>query len=75
MICARLSIVGIRALQRCNIGRPGWGAIEARSIYVEEHDAERATELLNIPDFTDEELAELSERVYEDETGHKSPAT
>lgn len=65
MICARLSNAGIQALQRRNIGGPQWGGSGARSIYVEEQDAEGATELLRVPEFTDEELAELSERAYE----------
>lgn len=69
MICARLTNAGIQALQRRNIGGPGWGASGARSVYVEEQEVERATELLSAPEFTDEELAELSERAYEEETG------
>jgi hypothetical protein len=74
MICARLSNAGIQALQQRNIGGPQWGASGARSIFVEEQEAERATELLETPEFTDEELAELSERAYDEETGDKPSA-
>jgi hypothetical protein len=75
MICARLSDAGIPALYKRNIGAdlPQFGGRGARDVYVEEHDLARARELLAAQDFTDEELAELSEQSFEDITGHKPP--
>jgi hypothetical protein len=64
MICVRLASADIHAVQQRSIGGPEWGASGARYIYVQEQDAERAAQLLSAPEFSDEELAELSERAY-----------
>jgi hypothetical protein len=73
MICARLSSADIHAVQQRSIGGPEWGASGARYIYVQEQDAELATQLLSTPEFSDEELAELSERAYNEASRDGSP--
>jgi hypothetical protein len=76
MICARLSDAGIPAMYKRSIGAdlPQFGGGGARDVYVEERDLERARELLATQDFSDEELAQLSEQSFEDITGHKPSA-
>jgi hypothetical protein len=69
MICTRLLGADIHAIQQRSIGGPQWGASGVRYVYVQEQDAERATELLSTPELSDEELAELSERAYNEATG------
>jgi hypothetical protein len=72
MICVRLSNSDIHAIQQRSIGGPQWGGSGARYVYVQEQDAERATALLSAPEFSDEELAELSERAYNEASGDGS---
>jgi hypothetical protein len=64
LMVERLAAAGIRALSQLASGNPEFGASGTRWIYVEERDEARARELLEAeePPFTDEELAELSER-------------
>jgi hypothetical protein len=63
MICARLSEAGIPAVFKRASGSdlPQFGAGGAREVYVENDLAARASELLSIAQFSDEELAELSD--------------
>jgi Putative prokaryotic signal transducing protein len=63
MICARLSAAGIPAVFKRNSGSdlPQFGAGGAREVYVEDDLAARASELLSVSQFSDEELAELSD--------------
>jgi type III secretory pathway lipoprotein EscJ len=71
MIVARLTEAGIHALQKPNSGIGGMqigGGVGGREVYVEEPDAERALELLGTQEFSDEELAALSEQAYEENT-------
>jgi hypothetical protein len=75
MICARLSNAGIEAVQKQIPGGPGLGVTGAREVYVQEQDAERAIELLDTQEFSDEELSELSERAYDEQTGQEPPAS
>ena len=62
MLCARLDDAGIRAVSRLAPDIPQFGAAGGRDIYVEDHLARAARELLQAPDFTDEELAQLSDQ-------------
>lgn len=64
MICARLSEAGIRATYKRDIGAdtPQFGAGGSRDVYVEADLAAQARTILSAPQFSDEELAELSER-------------
>lgn len=64
IICARLAETGISAVSKRNIGadNPRFGAGGSRDVYVEQELASRALELLAVPEFSDEELAELSEQ-------------
>ena len=64
MICARLSEVGIAAVSKREPGvdLPQFGAGGRRAVYVEDALASRALELLAVPEFSDDELAELSEQ-------------
>ena len=71
LICARLAGAGITALAQRSIGGPEWGVSGAQDVYVEEHDLDRAREVLDAGDIGDEELAELSRRAYRDATGHE----
>jgi hypothetical protein len=68
MICTRLSEAGIPALSKRGPGTdtPQFGVGGSREVYVEEALSARALELLQVPEFTDEELAELSERAGRD---------
>jgi type III secretory pathway lipoprotein EscJ len=77
MICARLASVGIEALHKpdSGIGATQIGGGGGHDVYVQEQDAERALELLSAQEFSDEELAELSEQAFEQETGHEPPPT
>jgi hypothetical protein len=76
MICARLAGAGIQALEQPSSGIGGLqiGGGGGREIRVSEEDAERALELLGTQEFSDEELAALSEQAYEEQTGHEPPA-
>jgi len=74
LIVERLAQAGIVAISQLSSGNPEFGASGGRMIYVEEHDVPRAREVLAVeePPFSDEELAELSERAGRepnDETG------
>jgi hypothetical protein len=64
MICARLARAGIVAVSKRGAGAdvPAFGASGGRAIYVDEDLAQRAAEALAVPEFSDEELAELSEQ-------------
>ncbi|MGA2755916.1 MAG: DUF2007 domain-containing protein [Solirubrobacteraceae bacterium] len=70
MICARLSEAGIRAVAKRNIGadNPEFGVAGARDVYVDEELAARARELLAVPQFSDDELAQLSEQAGREAT-------
>jgi hypothetical protein len=63
LIVQQLAQAGISAVSQLSSGNPEFGASGGRTIYVEEADAERAREVLADPgaEFSDEELAELSE--------------
>ncbi len=73
LISGRLAAAGIQAVHKRNIGadNPAFGGGGVRDVYVEERDAARARELLEPQQFSDAELDELSEREYEDITGHE----
>ena len=64
MICARLAAAGLQAVYKRGAGAdlPQFGASGGRNVYVEQEHAAAARELLAVPEFTDDELAELSER-------------
>jgi hypothetical protein len=68
MICARLADAGVPATTRRTGGAdvPGLGSSGSRDIYVDEALAARASEVLAVPEFSDEELAELSEQAGRD---------
>jgi hypothetical protein len=70
MICERLAQDGIHALTQRTMGGPEWGLSGARDVFVDEHDLERARQLIDSGEesFSDEELAKLSE-----EAGRKAP--
>jgi hypothetical protein len=71
MICARLAGAGIDAMYKRGIGAdlPQLGGSGVRVVFVDEGVAARARELLSVPEFSDEELAELSERAARDLAG------
>jgi hypothetical protein len=75
LLCTRLSNVGIRALHKRNIGMdlPQFGAGGARDVYVDDHDLERAQELLQGGDLSDDELGDVSEEAFRKITGHEPP--
>ena len=75
MICARLAGAGIHAVYKRGIGAdlPQFGAGGNRDVFVDEELAPRAREMLSVPEFGDEELAELSARAGRDLAG-ESPA-
>lgn len=77
MICVRLAGAGIRAFSKRNIGAdlPQLGAGGARDVYVQAEDATRARQLLETQEFTDEELAELSLRSFQESDEGESPPT
>lgn len=64
LIVQRLAATGISAVSQLSSGNPEFGSSGGRTIYVEEAEVERARAALADaePEFTDEELAELSER-------------
>jgi hypothetical protein len=64
LIVQRLAAAGVSAVSHLSSGNPEFGSSGGRTIYVEEADVERARAALadEEPAFTDEELAELSER-------------
>ncbi len=63
LIVERLAAEGITAIAQLSSGNPEFGAGGGRTIYVQEHDAERAREILAVDaqPFSDEELTRLSE--------------
>jgi Putative prokaryotic signal transducing protein len=63
LIVSRLAAAGIGAVSRRSTGDVEFGAGGGRFIYVEEHDEQRAREILATqePPFSDEELTRLSE--------------
>jgi hypothetical protein len=62
LIAARLSEAGIQAISRRSIGGPEWGVSGARDVYVEEHDLDRAREVLRAGEgVSEDQLAELSD--------------
>jgi hypothetical protein len=71
MICARLAGAGIDAMYKRGIGAdlPQLGGSGIREVFVDEVAAARARELLSVPEFSDEELAELSARAAEGPAG------
>ncbi len=73
MICERLLGAGIQAREQSTSGIGGMqiGGGGGREVYVQEQDAERALQLLGTQEFTDEELAALSEQAYEENTGQE----
>lgn len=77
MICARLSEAGIRAVSKRDIGAdlPQFGAGGRRDVYVEEAFASSAREVLSVPEFSDAELAELSEQAGREAAGGSSPTS
>ncbi len=68
LIVERLAVAGITAISQLSSGNIELGASGGRTIYVEEGDVERARALLAAeePPFSDEELAELSQRAAEE---------
>ena len=68
MICARLAGAGIAAVSKRGAGAdlPQLGLGGNRDIYVEPGLAARARDVLAVAEFSDEELAELSERAGRD---------
>ncbi len=64
LIVQRLAAAGVSAVSHLSSGNPEFGSSGGRTIYVEEKDVERARAALadEQPEFTDEELSELSER-------------
>jgi len=64
MICARLAGAGIEPVYRRGPGAdlPQLGGSGVREVFVDERVAARARELLSVPEFSDEELAERSAR-------------
>ena len=63
LVCARLSEAGIPAVAQRAIGSAEWGSSGGRYVYVDEADAQRASELLESADasISEDELARLSE--------------
>ena len=74
MICARLSEAGIAAVTR-GAAVPQLGVGGGRDVYVEEELAARAREILAVPEFTDDELAELSEQAGRAAPDASTPTT
>jgi len=68
LIVQRLAGAGISAVSQLSSGNPEFGSSGGRTIYVEETHLARAREVLAgaEPEFTDEELAELSEQAARD---------
>jgi Putative prokaryotic signal transducing protein len=74
MICGRLSDAGILStLQRSATSIVHMGRGGTRDVYVEDGDADRARELLAAQDISDDELAELSMRAFEEITQSDAP--
>jgi hypothetical protein len=63
LIVARLAEIGITAITQYALSNPEMGASGARTIHVEDQDAERALALLAVeePPFSEEELGRLSD--------------
>ena len=64
LLVQRLAAAGISAVSQLSSGNPEFGSSGGRTIYVEDADVERARAVLGDTEneFSDEELAELSER-------------
>jgi hypothetical protein len=74
MICGRLSDAAIvSTLQRSAASVVHMGRGGTREVYVEDGDANRARELLAVPKISDDELAELSMRAFEEITQSDAP--
>jgi hypothetical protein len=71
MICARLAGAGIQAVYKRGLGSdlPHFGGGGQRDVFVDEGLAARAREVLAVPEFGEEELAELSARAGTDLAG------
>jgi hypothetical protein len=65
MVASRLRDAGIEAVTKTT-GVPQLGVSGAMSVYVDEHLEARARDVLAVPEFSDEELAELSEQAARD---------
>ena len=65
MIASRLRDAGIEAVTK-GTGIPQLGVSGAASVYVDEQLEARARDVLTTPQFSDEELAELSEQAARD---------
>ena len=62
LVTARLSEAGIQAISQRSIGGPEWGVSGARDVYVEEHDLDRAREVLRADEgVSEDQLADLSD--------------
>src|SRR5207237_4374296 len=62
LVSARLSEAGIQAINQRSIGGPEWGVSGARDVYVEEHDLDRAREVLRADEgVSEDQLADLSD--------------
>jgi hypothetical protein len=72
LIVQRLAQAGISAVSQLSSGNPEFGSSGGRTIYVEDVDVERAREALagQENEFSDEELAELSERAAREAAEH-----
>jgi hypothetical protein len=76
MICARLSAEGVDALYKRGPGAdaPHLGPGGGREIYVEAQDAARARVVLSVPEFSDAELAALSDQAGRELAEKSSPS-
>ena len=76
MVAERLSEAGIRFTVRLASGGIRLGAAAARDVCVEEHDIERAREVLAVDEgFSDEELARLSDEAGREASERASDTT
>jgi hypothetical protein len=75
MICARLAGAGIQAVYKRGLGSdlPQLGGSGSRDVFVDQGLASRAREVLSVPVFGEEELAELSDRAGRDLAGESPP--
>jgi hypothetical protein len=75
MICARLAGAGIQAVYKRGLGAdlPQLGGSGNRAVFVDEGLAPRAREVLAVPEFSEQELAELSARAGRDLAGESPP--
>jgi hypothetical protein len=70
MICNRLLAEGIHAISQRTIGGPEWGWSGARAVFVNARDLDRARALLEADEgeFSEDELARLSEEAGREAT-------